>query len=91
MNQNIDALNKTIKGQALQINTIKAKDAEIENLKNQIKKYSFDKESLTKTINTLKTESQKKNMGNLQEQNMQKSEHIIKLQMEIDKLKSELK
>ena len=60
-------------------------------MKNQIKKLSFDKESLAKTITSLKTESQKKNMGNLQEQNMQKSENIIKLQREIDKLRIELK
>ena len=73
-------MNKTVKNQTVQLNSLRSKEGEIDALKNQVKKLTFDKESLSQTISALKTESQRKNMSNLQEQNMQKSENIVKLQ-----------
>ena len=73
MNQSAEILNKTVKNQTAQLNSLRNKEGEIDALKNQVKKLTFDKESLSQTISALKTESQKKNMNNLQEQNMQKS------------------
>ena len=73
MNQSAEILNKTVKNQTAQLNSLRNKEGEIDTLKNQVKKLTFDKESLSQTISALKTESQKKNMNNLQEQNMQKS------------------
>ena len=80
MNQSAEILNKTVKTQTAQLNSLRNKDGEIDTLKNQVKKLTFDKESLSQTISALKTESQRKNMNNLQEQNLQKSENIVKLQ-----------
>jgi SMC interacting uncharacterized protein involved in chromosome segregation len=54
-NQTIENLQKIINNNAIQINSIKQKDSELEHLKNQIKSLTFEIESLTKTISAMKT------------------------------------
>ena len=71
--QTVDSYNKTINSQNIQLSGLKSKEVQIEAWKEQVKKLNGEKENLSKTIHSLKVESQRRNLVRLQEENLQKS------------------